>query len=84
MHQYSIGLISFHRCLILLHRVPLIRTILTLGTIGQKAGFTETLDTQVQKILNATATALKRVALSRKPRQERGRPETRDEEFLEV
>jgi RNA12 protein len=57
---------------------------LTLGTIGQKAGFTETLDTQVKKILNTTATALKRIALSRKPSAEKGRSEIRDEEFLEV
>jgi len=54
------------------------------GTIGQKAGFTETLDTQVKKILNTTATALKNVALHRKPRPEKGLPEIRDEDFLEV
>jgi hypothetical protein len=58
--------------------------MLTIGTIGQKAGFTETLDTQVKKILNTTATSLKRIALDRKPSAEKGRPEIRDEEFLEV
>ena len=57
---------------------------INIGTIGQKAGFTETLDTQVKKILNTTATALKKVALSNKPRPEKGYPGLRDEEFLEV
>jgi RNA12 protein len=54
------------------------------GTIGQKAGFTETLDTQIQKILNTTATALKRIALDKKPKPQKGRPAIRNEEFLEV
>ena len=58
--------------------------MLTIGTIGQKAGFTETLDTQVKKILNTTGTALKKVALSKKPKPEKGHPQIRDEEFLEV
>jgi hypothetical protein len=57
---------------------------LTVGTIGQKAGFTETLDTQVKKILNTTGTALKKAALSKKPKPEKGHPQIRDEEFLEV
>lgn len=57
---------------------------LIVGTIGQKAGFTETLDTQVKKILNTTGTALKKVALSAKPRPDKGHPQIRDEEFLEV
>ena len=57
---------------------------MTVGTIGQKAGFTETLDTQVKKILNASGTALKKVALSKKPKPEKGHPQIRDEEFLEV
>ena len=59
------------------------RSILTTGTIGQKAGFTETLDTQVKKILNTTAAALKKVALSKKPSPEKGHTQIRDEEFLE-
>jgi RNA12 protein/RNA recognition motif len=54
------------------------------GTIGQKAGFTETLESQVKKILNTTATALKRVALSKKPEPEKGQSPVRDEDFLEV
>jgi len=57
---------------------------LIIGTIGQKTGFTETLDTQVKKILNTTATALKRAALGKKPKREKGQPPVRDEEFLEV
>ena len=59
-------------------------TLLTVGTIGQKAGLTETLDRQVKKILNASGTALKKVALSKKPKPEKGHPQIRDEEFLEV
>lgn len=58
--------------------------MLIIGTIGQKAGFTETLDTQVKKILNTSGTALKKVALSKKPKPEKGHPHIRDEEFLEV
>jgi len=42
------------------------------------------LDTQIKKILNTTATALKKVVLSKKPRADKGRPQIRDEEFLEV
>jgi hypothetical protein len=42
------------------------------------------LDTQVKKILNTTAEALKKVALSKKPKPEKGHPKIRDEEFLEV
>jgi hypothetical protein len=57
---------------------------LIVGTIGQKAGFTETLDTQIKKILNTTATALRKVVLSKKPHGDKGRPQIRDEEFLEV
>ena len=83
MLRYSIGLISFHHYLIWLLRVNLIFESLTVGTIGQKAGFTETLDTQVKKILNTTAGALKKVALSKKPKPEKGHPQIRDEEFLE-
>ena len=84
MLRYSIGSTSFLRYLILLLKVLKKRETLTVGTIGQKTGFTETLDNQVKKILNTTATALKRVALSRKPPAEKGRPQIRDEEFLEV
>jgi hypothetical protein len=54
------------------------------GTIGQKAGFTETLDTQVKKILGTTSTALKRVALKQRPAAQKAQPQIRDEEFLEV
>jgi hypothetical protein len=42
------------------------------------------LDTQVKKILNTSGTALKKVALSKKPKPEKGHPQIRDEEFLEV
>ena len=84
MLPYSIGLISFHRYWILLLRVSHPKMELMIGTIGQKAGFTETLDTQIQKILNTTATALKRIALSKKPKPEKGHSEIRNEEFLEV
>jgi RNA12 protein len=56
---------------------------LTIGTIGQKAGFTETLDSQIKKILNTAGTALKKVALTKKPKPEKGH-QLRDEEFLEV
>ena len=84
MHRCLTGLILRRRYWILLLRVRTSGGFIDLGTIGQKAGFTETLDTQVKKILNATAAALKKVALDRKPKAEKGRPQIRDEEFLEV
>lgn len=84
MLQCSIGLTSFPLYLTLLLKVLSLEDILTIGTIGQKAGFTQTLDTQIKKILNTTATALKKVALDKKPPPEKGRHQIRDEEFLEV
>src|SRR5271170_5532572 len=84
MHLSLIGSISSHLFSISLLKVLSLQSNLTKGTIGQKTGFTETLDTQVKKILNMTATALRRVALSKKPKAEKGQPRIRDEEFLEV
>lgn len=68
---------------ILLFKVLPKRANLTRGTIGQKAGFTETLDTEIKKILNVTGTVLRNVALSNKPKPEKGHV-VRDEEFLEA
>ena len=68
----------------MLLKVVYSRIHLTIGTIGQKAGFTETLDTQIRKILNTTGTALKAVAVRNKPHPEKGQPQLRDEDFLEV
>ncbi|ODQ53197.1 hypothetical protein SAICODRAFT_92276 [Saitoella complicata NRRL Y-17804] len=50
------------------------------GTIGQKTGFTETLETQFRKILQNTATALKTLAIENKPTT---KPVVRDEDYLE-
>jgi RNA12 protein len=83
MRLYSIGSTSSRRLLIWLRRVHQTNNLIV-GTIGQKAGFTETLDTQVKKILNTTATALKKVAVGKKPHPNKGQPQMRDEEFLEV
>ncbi|OLL21910.1 Mitochondrial escape protein 2 [Neolecta irregularis DAH-3] len=38
----------------------------TQGLVGEKAGFTETLDTQIRKILNATTNSLAKIALKHK------------------
>ena len=42
------------------------------GTIGVKSGFSETLDAQLAKIWQNTATALKRCALEKRRKGERG------------
>ncbi|ORY87647.1 RNA12 protein-domain-containing protein [Protomyces lactucae-debilis] len=48
------------------------------GLIGSSAGFSETLEAQVKKILNSTAAALRSRALKGKPR------EVRDEDWLQL
>ncbi|KAI9792299.1 MAG: mitochondrial escape protein 2 [Peltula sp. TS41687] len=53
------------------------------GTIGTKAGFSETLDTQLAKILQTTATALKQVALEDRKKKDKDATLT-DDEYLEA
>ena len=52
------------------------------GTIGTKTGFTETLDAQLAKILQNTATALRQIALEHKYKDEHNR-KLGDNEYLE-
>lgn len=54
-----------------------------MGTIGTKTGFSETLDQQLGKIWNSTATALKQVALSHRTRDDKDR-DLPDDEWLEA
>ena len=53
------------------------------GTIGTKAGFSETLDTQLAKIWGNSATALKQVALSGRRKTDKDADST-DDEYLEA
>ncbi|PYH88084.1 cytochrome P450 [Aspergillus ellipticus CBS 707.79] len=53
------------------------------GMIGTKAGFSETLDAQLSKIWQNTATALKRVALSNRKKDDK-EEHLSDEEYLEA
>ena len=53
------------------------------GTVGIKAGFTETLDSQLQAILSSTATALRQVALEEKQKDETDKSMS-DDEYLEA
>jgi hypothetical protein len=53
------------------------------GTIGVKSGFSETLDTQLQKILSITATALKQAALEDRDKADKDF-NLSDDDFLEA
>lgn len=53
------------------------------GATGVKAGFSETQDAQVSKILNNTATALKEIALETRRKDERN-PKITDDVYLET
>ena len=53
------------------------------GTIGTKTGFSETLDTQLAKIWQNTATALKQLALEERKKDDKD-SELGDDEYLEA
>ena len=53
------------------------------GTIGTKTGFSETLDTQLAKIWQNTATALKQIALSGRKKDDKD-ADLGDDEYLEA
>lgn len=53
------------------------------GTTGVKTGFSETLETQLVKIWNSTATALKQIALEGREKDEKD-AHLSDDEYLEV
>lgn len=53
------------------------------GTIGVKSGFSETLDTQLAKILSNTATALKQVALDGRSKKDKDATLS-DDDYLEA
>ncbi|KAI9798696.1 MAG: hypothetical protein M1825_005023 [Sarcosagium campestre] len=53
------------------------------GTIGTKTGFSETLDTQLQKIWQNTATALKQIALEDRKKDDRDAA-LGDDEYLDA
>ena len=53
------------------------------GTLGTKTGFSETLDTQIAKILQNTSTALQEVALEHKNRSSSSKNMS-DDEYLEA
>ncbi|KAK2770625.1 mitochondrial escape protein 2 [Onygenales sp. PD_12] len=53
------------------------------GTFGTKAGFSETLDAQLGKILQNTASAMKKVALDRRRKDDKD-ADLNDEEYLEA
>lgn len=53
------------------------------GTIGVKSGFSETLDAQLGKIFQNTATALKQVALSSRQKEEKDAA-LADDDWLEA
>jgi hypothetical protein len=53
------------------------------GTIGTKTGFSETLETQIVKIWQNTATALKRLALEGRKKDDKD-SELSDDEYLEA
>ena len=54
-----------------------------MGTIGTKTGFSETLDTQLAKIFNNTATALKQVALMNRKKDDKD-TDLGDDDWLEA
>ena len=54
-----------------------------MGTIGTKTGFSETVDTQLGKIWNSTATALKQVALTNRRRDDKD-VELTDDDWLDA
>ena len=53
------------------------------GTIGTKTGFSETLDTQLDKIFQNTATALKQIALQDRKKEDKD-ADIGDDEYLEA
>ncbi|MCJ1387141.1 mitochondrial escape protein 2 [Xylographa soralifera] len=53
------------------------------GTIGTKTGFSETLDTQLDKIFQNTATALKQLALEDRKKEDKD-ADIGDDEYLEA
>ncbi|MCJ1287528.1 mitochondrial escape protein 2 [Xylographa opegraphella] len=53
------------------------------GTIGTKTGFSETLDTQLDKIFQNTATALKQIALADRTKEDKD-ADIGDDEYLEA
>ncbi|MCJ1433821.1 mitochondrial escape protein 2 [Xylographa pallens] len=53
------------------------------GTIGTKTGFSETLDTQLDKIFQNTATALKQIALEDRKKDDKD-ADIGDDEYLEA
>ena len=53
------------------------------GTIGTKTGFSETLDTQLAKIFQNTATALKQVALDTRQKDDKDK-DLSDDDYLEA
>jgi hypothetical protein len=53
------------------------------GAAGVKTGFSETLDTQLQKIMNTTATALKNIALQSRQKNDKD-AHLSDDEYLEA
>jgi RNA12 protein/RNA recognition motif. (a.k.a. RRM, RBD, or RNP domain) len=54
-----------------------------MGTIGAKTGFSETVDNQLAKIWNSTATALKQIALSYRRREDND-AELGDDDWLDA
>ncbi|KAL6243560.1 mitochondrial escape protein 2 [Rhinocladiella similis] len=55
-----------------------------MGTIGTKTGFSETLDTQLAKIWGNTTTALKKIALSHRNKNDEKDAQMADDEWLEA
>ena len=53
------------------------------GTIGTKTGFSETLDAQIAKILQNTASALKQVALENRSKEEKDK-DLDDDQYLDA
>ncbi|MDI1489200.1 MAG: mitochondrial escape protein 2 [Ramalina farinacea] len=53
------------------------------GTIGTKTGFSETLDTQLQKIWQSTTTALREIALDTRTKEDKD-AQLGDDEYLEA
>ena len=53
------------------------------GTIGTKTGFSETLDAQIAKILQNTATALRQIALEKKSKDDKDK-DLDDDQYLDA
>lgn len=53
------------------------------GTIGTKTGFSETLDTQLQKVWQSTSTALREIALESRNKEDKD-AQLGDDEYLEA